>query len=391
VPASVHVTLDPPERISGKAKSTANLVRWLELHEHPVRFVHPLPDGPLRFTVRGSAALVGRAHRRLGKALYYRLYRPPSLPARIRAAIGALGEAGEPVLVHAHDYRSALAARSADPDVPLVLAVHGFGAFADELADELYTRSGSALYRMVRSEETRAIAMADRLVAPTAAARTALLSAFPAVEEARVSVVPNVFSPNLSPVAPTRARLGIPEDACLVVTVGQVKHVRRMDLLLGAAAVVRERVPGLRWVVVGDGPERKMLEARARSLGLAKTVHFTGFTPTPGDWVALADVVASTAIRESFGGGLVEAAMQARPLVAFDVGGVSEIVRDGDNGFLVAPMDTAGLAERVVLLAGDRGLRDRMGASSARRAGAFGADRLGEANLAIYRELCTPL
>jgi glycosyltransferase involved in cell wall biosynthesis len=360
VPASVHVTLDPPERISGKAKSTANLVRWLELHEHPVRFVHPLPDGPLRFTVRGSAALVGRAHRRLGKALYYRLYRPPSLPARIRAAIGALGEAGEPVLV-AHDYRSALAARSADPDVPLVLAVHGFGAFADELADELYTRSGSALYRMVRSEETRAIAMADRLVAPTAAARTALLSAFPAVEEARVSVVPNVFSPNLSPVAPTRARLGIPEDACLVVTVGQVKHVRRMDLLLGAAAVVRERVPGLRWVVVGDGPERKMLEARARSLGLAKTVHFTGFTPTPGDWVAVADVVASTAIR------------------------------DGDNGFLVAPMDTAGLAERVVLLAGDRGLRDRMGASSARRAGAFGADRLGEANLAIYRELCTPL
>ena len=386
-PASVHVTLDPPERISGKARSTTNLVNWLDRHDHDVRFVHPLPDGPLRFTVRGSAALVGRAHRRLGKALYYRLYSPPSLPARIAAAVRGLRAQHDRVLVHAHDYRSALAARQADPSIPLVLAVHGFGAFADELADELYTRRGSLLYRTVRAEETRAVAAADRLVAPTKAAREALLSAFPSVEPERVSVIPNVFAPSVSNPRPTRAELGIAPGSFTVVTVGQVKHVRRMDLILGAAARARRALPDLTWVIVGDGPERKMVESKARSAGLAGTVRFTGFTPTPGDWVAVADCVASTAIRESFGGGLVEAAMQGRPIVAFDVGGVSEIVKEGENGHLVPTLDVAALTDRLVGLAADSERRLAMGARSSELAAAFDADALAQANLALYEEL----
>lgn len=142
----------------------------------------------------------------------------------------------------------------------------------------------------------------------------------------------------------SRADLGLPEKAWIVVTVSRLAVGKGHARLIDAAAQARRKIPELHLLFVGDGPER----ARLRSAS-GVPVSFTGMVPPErvSVFLAAADVVALPSAREGLPLALLEGALAGRPLLGIDIDANREIVRDGDNGRLAAVGD---LAEALVEL-----------------------------------------
>lgn len=172
-----------------------------------------------------------------------------------------------------------------------------------------------------------------------------------------------------------------PSERPTVVTVARLEdRYKGHDVMLEALARVRETVADVQWVVVGDGPLRGELEARAGSLGLDGAVRFLGAVPDAERdlWLRRAAVLAMPSrlpdngqAGEGFGIVFMEAAAYGKPVVAGNVGGALTSVKDGETGLLVDPRDPGAVAEAIVRLLLDRELAGRLGAAGAARAREF--------------------
>jgi glycosyltransferase involved in cell wall biosynthesis len=169
--------------------------------------------------------------------------------------------------------------------------------------------------------------------------------------------------------------------------VGRLVEIKRLDRLIDAFAIVAARLPGAHLYLVGDGAARPVLEQRVATAGLGRRVTFGGWSTATPDGYAAADVVALTSEREGTPLALIEGAASGRPAVATDVGGVADVVTDGETGFVVAAGDTAAFAERLLRLALDPELRARMAAAAPARAAAYSAGRLVDDLDRLYRQL----
>jgi glycosyltransferase involved in cell wall biosynthesis len=131
--------------------------------------------------------------------------------------------------------------------------------------------------------------------------------------------------------------------------------------LLQAAFLVRQQVPKLRILLVGDGPRRLVLESLAAELGLAEAVRFLGTQSDIPGLLALSNVVVLSSHNEANPVSLLEAMAAEKPVVATRVGSVAETVIDGVTGYLVQPGDGGEFAERVAGLLKDPGEAAAMG------------------------------
>ncbi len=157
--------------------------------------------------------------------------------------------------------------------------------------------------------------------------------------------------------------LPAPHSGTRLIFVGRLAAVKGLRVLFDAFARARENHPDLHLTLVGDGDDRTHLEHLAAPLGDA--VHFAGYLSQ--DAVAKALAEADVLVLPSFAEGLpvvlMEALASARPVIATQVAGVSELVEDGVTGFVVPPGDAAQLADRIGQLANDPTLRATMGAA----------------------------
>ena len=147
--------------------------------------------------------------------------------------------------------------------------------------------------------------------------------------------------------------------------------VKRTDDLLRCSPALRERGVDALLLLVGDGDDRERLEQRAHDLGLARSCLFLGYQEDVAPWYAVCDAVVLTSASEGTPVTIIEALAAGRPVVATEVGGVPDVVDEGETGFLVRLGDTHALAERLEILAGDpeRSARDgRDGARARARA-----------------------
>ena len=167
-----------------------------------------------------------------------------------------------------------------------------------------------------------------------------------------------------------RRELGLPEDAPLAGIVAALRPEKNHGLFVDAAALVHARLPAARFLVIGDGPERASIEARVGERGLGGVVSFLGARrDVPRLWRALdVAVLSSHPVVETLPVTLLEAHACAVPAVSTDVGSIRDIVEEGVTGFLVGAGDGESLAERLVRLMSDAGLRARMGAAARERA-----------------------
>ncbi len=201
------------------------------------------------------------------------------------------------------------------------------------------------------------------------------------------------FTPQREPAA-VRAELGIKNGAPCVGVVGNVQQWKGQAVLVEAMAQVRQTVPEARGLIVG-GVHRSgaayhgRLKERIRELELNESISVTGFRRDVADVISALDVVVHTSVRpEPFGRVILEGMLLGKPVVASAAGGVPELIRDGDTGFLTPPGDAAALAARLVPLLQDAGLRQQVGARAQRWArAAFSLPRHVAAMAAIYEDL----
>ena len=176
-----------------------------------------------------------------------------------------------------------------------------------------------------------------------------------------------------------------------VGTVARLVPVKDIDLLLEVVESVVREIPSLRVAVVGDGPESDALRARSVALGLERVVTFAGLVKPGAEAVREFDVYLLTSISEGVPMSVLEAMVAGIPVVATDVGGVSEAVEDGTTGYLVARTQDRGaltkeLAARVVRLVRDPGLRATMGRRAIERVrNSFGTDTAAASTIDAYR------
>jgi glycogen(starch) synthase len=214
------------------------------------------------------------------------------------------------------------------------------------------------------------------------------------VDAAKVRIVPNGVDPEeFKPVAETdreggRRRLGLGSEPC-VLFVGSLIPRKGLPFLVEAAEKIVKEYSGTKFVIVGEGPLKNRLLSNLETANLSGNFTFLG--NVKGDMLPAlyncADVFALPSIQEGQGIVLLEAQASARPVVAFDVGGVNEAVRNGETGLLVKRGSTEELADALLKLLSDKALREKMGANGRRFVTEnFTWDICAQKMLNVYRE-----
>jgi len=164
------------------------------------------------------------------------------------------------------------------------------------------------------------------------------------------------------------ASLGIDSGDFVVAVLAVLRREKGLETMVQAAKIVSERVPGARFLLIGDGPERHRLERLAVELGVVSAVRFLGNRSDVPALLELADVAAlSSYTIENFPSAILEAMAASRPAVCTAVGGLPELIEDGATGYLVPPHDPGSLASRLVEVAESDDRGRAMGAAARRR------------------------
>jgi glycosyltransferase involved in cell wall biosynthesis len=188
--------------------------------------------------------------------------------------------------------------------------------------------------------------------------------------------------------AESRRYLGIPDDRFAVGWIGRMTAVKRTDDVLVAFKQLRDEGVDACLCMVGDGPDRAHLEQRAHELGVVRDTLFLGYQEEVAPFYAAFDALVLPSGNEGTPVSAIEALAAGRPVVATRVGGVPDVVSDGEDGFLVEAGATDDLADRLAQLARDPALRERMGKHGRERVlPRYAVDRLVGDVDRLYRSL----
>jgi glycosyltransferase involved in cell wall biosynthesis len=167
---------------------------------------------------------------------------------------------------------------------------------------------------------------------------------------------------------PDGAAPAYPDGPPRLLCVGRLIPIKGHIVLLRAFAAARRELPELRLEIAGRGPLEPALKALARELGVADAVGFLGHVSPIQRAIERASIVVVPSMGEGFGMVALEAMERARPVIAAAIGGLGELVRDGDTGLLVPPGEAEPLTEAILRLARDPALARAMGEAGRRRA-----------------------
>jgi glycosyltransferase involved in cell wall biosynthesis len=224
--------------------------------------------------------------------------------------------------------------------------------------------------------------MVDRVIVPCVFLKKALISSGYIPEE-RFNVIYNGLQPEdwQFPVETSRReileRYGWPDESFICISSGRLAPVKGLKHLIEAAALLTEKDADLRFVIMGDGPEKEHLVAQAHESGLDNIVVFTGRVDTPAEYLAGVDLFVHPSLSDSFPNAVMEAMACGKPVVASRVDGVPELIVDGESGLLVEPGKAAALALAIAELKADENLRLSFGeAARSRVERHFGLNRM---------------
>ncbi|MEU5565393.1 glycosyltransferase family 4 protein [Micromonospora musae] len=269
-----------------------------------------------------------------------------------RAALRAT-EAGDYDVIHAHDWLVAHTAVTLAEHLalPLVTTIHATEAGRHQgwLPEEM-NRTIHGVEHWLSNSSTRVIACSGYM-------RDQVATLFD-VPTGQIDVVPNGVDDRAwraRPRAVASARARFAADGPLVGYAGRLVYEKGVQHLLAGVPRLRERHPGLRVVIAGDGPYRDELEEETRRLALGSTVRFTGFLDTTQlpAMLGATDATVVPSLYEPFGMVALEAAAAGAPLAVAATGGLAEIVEPGVTGVTFPHSDPDALAGAVDRLLGD--------------------------------------
>jgi len=272
-------------------------------------------------------------------------------------------------VVHTHlstsSVNGALAARLAR--VPCIATVHGM--------------SGKLSF-----------AAANHLIAVSNGVKSHLVSQ--GVPPSKVTVVYNGTDPEVADLTKgqARARLGLPPDGPVIGTVSRITALKGIEDGLQAFSIMREKLPGLRYLIIGDGDGLKSCVDLATELGLSDSVEFLGYRQDVQECLAAMDLFVFPSHKEAMGIALVEAMASGLPCVATKVGGIPEVVTC-ETGLLVEMSRPDRLAEATLGLLSDPVKMLELGEAAKKRSReVFSVAAMESATDAVYRRVigCQP-
>ena len=229
--------------------------------------------------------------------------------------------------------------------------------------------------RLVRTVERSLARFTDWIVTISPSQRRDIVEQFRVAKAAQTIVIPLGLS--LGPLlrleagAPNwRGELGFAVDAVVVGFVGRMVPIKDLASLAAAFGQAAAGCAALHLLLAGDGPERAELEAVFEANQLKDRVRFIGWTHDLPGLYATMDICALSSRNEGTPVAVIEAMAAAKPVVATAVGGVPDVVADGETGILVQAGDVPALARAMLRLASDADLRNRMGQAGRSRAAA---------------------
>ena len=292
-----------------------------------------------------------------------------------------------PDIVHTHSGKAGILGRiaAARAKVPIIVhTIHGpsFGRFQGPLANCAFRSAERYAAPVTTHFVTVADAMIDQYLAAGIGRReqyTKIVSGFVLQPFLQARNDPSL-----------RAKLGIAPNDFIVGKIARLFALKGHDDLFTIAPELARRCPRLRFLLVGDGAWRARFEDRARALGLQRQFIFTGLVP-PAEvprLIGIMDMLVHLSRREGLPRSLPQALAAARPVVACDCDGAREVCLDGETGFLAPPGDLQMLTSRIVQLAGDRALCERLGHCGQKFVqGLFSVDKMVDDLHALYLRL----
>lgn len=224
----------------------------------------------------------------------------------------------------------------------------------------------------------RAYPTAARVVALSEGVRQELIEDL-RLDPARTVTIHNPL--RLEPVQVGARPSGMPPGRCIVAA-GRLTRQKNFPLLIDAMAALPSDV---HLAILGDGPDREDLAARAAERGVADRVKLTGFVEAPGTWFAHAEIFALSSRWEGFGHVLIEAMAAGAPVVATDCPhGPRDIVKDGETGLLVDNDNVEALAAALNRLLENPDLRSRLAEAGKASVSRFTASRIAAEYRALF-------
>lgn len=157
-----------------------------------------------------------------------------------------------------------------------------------------------------------------------------------------------------------RMYLGIPEEAFVVGMIGRISQQKAPDIFVKAAKIIKQAIPKAHFIIVGSGELEPEVREYAQKNCFADTLHITGWVENPTSYVELFDVACLLSRWEGFGLALPEYMMAGKPIVASRVDAIPNIIRNGENGLLVAADDAIGVSEAVLRIYQEDGLKGKL-------------------------------
>lgn len=240
-------------------------------------------------------------------------------------------------LIHAHHPIAGLAMKEVFPDTPVIQSVHS--SYERELILNGRIQENGLEHQFLTSIYKELEHRTDRVLTVSNSFKNYLTPYVNDPDE--IGVIPNGFDEKRFKPIPHE------NEVTQLVTVCRLVPAKGIDTLLEACAKLKGR--GLPYVlhIIGDGPIREELEARAQQLGVYSETIFYGYTLHPEEFMPFFDVFVLPSRAEAFGSVFAEAALCSLALVGSNVGGIAEQIVNGTNGLLVPPDDAEQLADAL--------------------------------------------
>lgn len=253
----------------------------------------------------------------------------------------------QPDVVHTHNPRAGFVGRIAARLANVPVVVHTLHEYPFR---GYYNRLSTQVFIMM---ERVGANLSDSIITLSQGLRHALADKYNITRKSRITVLPvgydlKIFADTKRHTGQFRAAWHIPEDAPLIGIIGRLMPVKNHRLFLEAATQIRQAMPNARFVIVGDGEERQALEGYAQSLGLGELVIFTGWQQHIERIYSDLDVLVISSFNEGTPVPIIEALSGKCPVVSTDVGGVADLLDNGNLGALVPSGNATALAEAIV-------------------------------------------
>lgn len=247
-------------------------------------------------------------------------------------------------LIHSHGKGAGMYARPLKLLCPGVKVIHTFHGVHVEQYGALVRRLYCLIEHILRF-------WTDRFICVSKGERGEALRLGFAVDR-RTQVICNGIDPQIfDQVSVDREALlkefGFPAEAYVIGTVARLEKIKGLPYLLSAFAELVKKYPQCRLLLVGDGPDRRKTEDQIRQLKLGQAVYLAGFRHDLPRLLKLFDLYVSTSLKEGLPYTLIEALAAGVPVVATNVTGNRDVIKDGKNGFLVPARETHRLRETI--------------------------------------------